>query len=274
MRRSQSPSHGWEYECSLGPKDAVIRVQGSAHSARRRVFCTTTSTSKSSGAKSSAWSAAPVPANPFCYGRSSACSSQPSGTIEVLGQNMAGLDGDALIRMQIRWGVLFQDGALFGDQTVAENVQIPLREHTDLPQKLMDEIASVKLSMVGIATGRCETIPSRAVGRHAQARRSGASSGAGSRTFVSRRTHSGPRSDFSGAVRHSCAGSAAKPASYGIHGDARHRYACALRPTALRYWSIARLPLAPSPPYATTQSLDPRVLRWCAGSRGTHGLGS
>ncbi len=73
-----------------------------------------------------------------------------SGTIEVLGQNLADLDGDALIRMQIRWGVLFQDGALFGDQTVAENVQIPLREHTDLPQRLMDEIASVKLSMVGL----------------------------------------------------------------------------------------------------------------------------
>ena len=76
---------------------------------------------------------------------------QPTaGTIEVLGQNIADLDGDELVRMQIRWGVLFQDGALFGDQTVAENVQIPLREHTDVPQRLMDEVASVKLSMVGL----------------------------------------------------------------------------------------------------------------------------
>jgi phospholipid/cholesterol/gamma-HCH transport system ATP-binding protein len=83
---------------------------------------------------------------------------QPTaGTIEVLGQNVADLDGDELVRMQIRWGVLFQDGALFGDQTVAENVQIPLREHTDVPQRLMDEVASVKLSMVGLppdAAGR------------------------------------------------------------------------------------------------------------------------
>jgi phospholipid/cholesterol/gamma-HCH transport system ATP-binding protein len=83
---------------------------------------------------------------------------QPTaGTIEVLGQNVADLDGDELVRMQIRWGVLFQDGALFGDQTVAENVQIPLREHTDVPQQLMDEVASVKLSMVGLppdAAGR------------------------------------------------------------------------------------------------------------------------
>jgi phospholipid/cholesterol/gamma-HCH transport system ATP-binding protein len=83
---------------------------------------------------------------------------QPTaGTIEVLGRNVADLDGDELVRMQIRWGVLFQDGALFGDQTVAENVQVPLREHTDVPQQLMDEMASVKLSMVGLppdAAGR------------------------------------------------------------------------------------------------------------------------
>ncbi len=83
---------------------------------------------------------------------------QPTaGTIEVLGQNVADLDGDELVRMQMRWGVLFQDGALFGDQTVAQNVQVPLREHTDVPQQLMDEVASVKLSMVGLppdAAGR------------------------------------------------------------------------------------------------------------------------
>ena len=90
---------------------------------------------------------------------------QPTGgIIEVLGQNMADLDGDALIRMQIRWGVLFQDGALFGDQTVAENVQIPLREHTDLPQQLMDEIASVKLSMVGLPPDAAKKYPAELSG--------------------------------------------------------------------------------------------------------------
>lgn len=72
------------------------------------------------------------------------------GRIEVLGHDMDTLYGDALVDMQVRWGVLFQDGALFGDQTVAQNVQTPLREHTDLPQRLMDEIASVRLSMVGL----------------------------------------------------------------------------------------------------------------------------
>ena len=73
------------------------------------------------------------------------------GRIEVLGENVGDLHGDDLVRMQVRWGVLFQDGALFGDQTVAQNIQIPLREHTDLSQQLMDEIASVRLGMVGLA---------------------------------------------------------------------------------------------------------------------------
>jgi phospholipid/cholesterol/gamma-HCH transport system ATP-binding protein len=73
-----------------------------------------------------------------------------SGRIEVLGRDLDTLFGDALVHVQMRCGVLFQDGALFGDQTVAQNVQTPLREHTDLPQRLMDEIASVRLSMVGL----------------------------------------------------------------------------------------------------------------------------
>lgn len=72
------------------------------------------------------------------------------GRVEVLGQHVAELDGDELVRLQVRWGVLFQDGALFSDQTVAQNVQIPLREHAHLPQRLMDEITSVRLSMVGL----------------------------------------------------------------------------------------------------------------------------
>ena len=73
-----------------------------------------------------------------------------AGRIEVLGHDLNELTGDALVEVQVRCGVLFQDGALFGDQTVAQNVQTPIREHTDLPQQLMDEIASVRLSMVGL----------------------------------------------------------------------------------------------------------------------------
>ena len=50
----------------------------------------------------------------------------------------------------MRWGVLFQEGALFSSQTVAENIQVPLREYTTMSQELMNEIAAMKLSMVGL----------------------------------------------------------------------------------------------------------------------------
>jgi len=86
------------------------------------------------------------------------------GRIEVLGHDLNKLDGDALVNVQIRFGVLFQDGALFGDQTVAENVQTPLREHTDLPQRLMDEIASVRLSMVGLPPDAAAKYPAELSG--------------------------------------------------------------------------------------------------------------
>ena len=87
-----------------------------------------------------------------------------AGKVEVLGQNIGDLDGDELVRMQIRWGVLFQDGALFGDQTVAQNTQVPLREHSDLSQQLMDEIASVKLSMVGLPPDAARKYPAELSG--------------------------------------------------------------------------------------------------------------
>jgi phospholipid/cholesterol/gamma-HCH transport system ATP-binding protein len=87
-----------------------------------------------------------------------------AGSIEVLGQDIAQLHGDALVRLQTRWGVLFQDGALFSDLTVAQNVQMPFREHTDLPQRLMDEIASVKLSMVGLPPDAATQYPAELSG--------------------------------------------------------------------------------------------------------------
>jgi len=90
---------------------------------------------------------------------------QPAGgRIEVLGHELDALYGDALVDLQVRWGVLFQDGALFGDQTVAQNVQTPLREHADLPQRLMDEIASVRLSMVGLPPDAAGKYPSELSG--------------------------------------------------------------------------------------------------------------
>lgn len=87
-----------------------------------------------------------------------------SGHIEVLGRDVATLSGDALIQLQVRCGVLFQDGALFGDQTVAQNIQTPMREHTDLPQPLLDELASVRLSMVGLPPDAAPKYPAELSG--------------------------------------------------------------------------------------------------------------
>jgi phospholipid/cholesterol/gamma-HCH transport system ATP-binding protein len=64
----------------------------------------------------------------------------------------------------MRWGVLFQEGALFSSQTVAENIQVPLREYTSMSQELMDEIAAVKLAMVGLPPDTAAKYPSELSG--------------------------------------------------------------------------------------------------------------
>jgi len=73
-----------------------------------------------------------------------------SGSIQVFGQETANIGAEEMRGLQLRWGVLFQDGALFSSQTVAENIQVPLRRWTNMTQSLMDEIAAVKLSLVGL----------------------------------------------------------------------------------------------------------------------------
>jgi phospholipid/cholesterol/gamma-HCH transport system ATP-binding protein len=72
------------------------------------------------------------------------------GTVEVFGQDISKLDSEAMRRLEARWGVLFQDGALFSSLTVAQNIQVPLKEHLKLPQHLMDEIAAMKVALVGL----------------------------------------------------------------------------------------------------------------------------
>jgi phospholipid/cholesterol/gamma-HCH transport system ATP-binding protein len=73
-----------------------------------------------------------------------------AGTIEILGQWPAELGEREHRRLRERFGMLFQDGALFSSLTVAENVQVPVRECLDLPQRLLDEIAALKLALVGL----------------------------------------------------------------------------------------------------------------------------
>ena len=87
-----------------------------------------------------------------------------SGDIEVLGQNVATLDDAAAKDLRRRWGVLFQNGALFSSLTVAENIEAPMREFLHLGQPLMDEIASYKIAMVGLADSAGMKFPSELSG--------------------------------------------------------------------------------------------------------------
>ena len=74
-----------------------------------------------------------------------------AGKIELLGADISRMGTDARMATQTRCGVLFQDGALFSSLSVTENVQVPMREHLRLDQALMDELAALKISMVGLS---------------------------------------------------------------------------------------------------------------------------
>src|SRR5271157_3972496 len=73
-----------------------------------------------------------------------------NGSIEVFGTDLAAVNDDELRAIERRWGVLFQQGALFSSLTALQNVQFPMREYLDLSPRLIDEIALAKLEMVGL----------------------------------------------------------------------------------------------------------------------------
>lgn len=77
---------------------------------------------------------------------------QPTaGHIRVLGVDLKDLDDAQTLALRQRWGVMFQHGGLFSALTVLENVGLPLREHTNLSDTLIDEIAAWKLALTGLA---------------------------------------------------------------------------------------------------------------------------
>jgi phospholipid/cholesterol/gamma-HCH transport system ATP-binding protein len=83
-----------------------------------------------------------------------------AGTIEVLGTDMSLASDAELANIGRRLGVLFQQGALFSSLTVRQNVQVPMREHLCLSQRLMDELADLKISMVGLPPEAGDKMPS------------------------------------------------------------------------------------------------------------------
>ena len=73
------------------------------------------------------------------------------GTIEVFGTDLAALGERERRTIEQRWGVLFQQGALFSSLTALQNVQFPIREYLDLSPRMTEEIALAKLEMVGLS---------------------------------------------------------------------------------------------------------------------------
>jgi len=73
-----------------------------------------------------------------------------AGSIAIEGQPAWGLSDEQAKDLRRHWGVLFQNGALFSSLTVAENVQVPLREYFAMDEALLNEIASFKISLVGL----------------------------------------------------------------------------------------------------------------------------
>jgi phospholipid/cholesterol/gamma-HCH transport system ATP-binding protein len=86
------------------------------------------------------------------------------GSVRVLGIDRARASVADRQEIERRWGVLFQQGALFSSLTVRENLQFPIREYLELSQRLLDELAVAKLELVGLDASVLEKFPAELSG--------------------------------------------------------------------------------------------------------------
>ncbi len=88
-----------------------------------------------------------------------------TGEVHVFGESMVGRDDLDSVDVRKRWGVLFQGGALFSTLTVAENVQVPLREfYPQLDVEMLDQIAAYKVVMAGLPPDAAPKYPAQLSG--------------------------------------------------------------------------------------------------------------
>jgi len=87
-----------------------------------------------------------------------------SGSVSILDTDVLNLSTQDAEALKIKWGVLFQSGALYTSLTVAENIGIGLKEYTDIPGDLRDEIVRAKISMVGLPEYSGKLYPSELSG--------------------------------------------------------------------------------------------------------------
>jgi phospholipid/cholesterol/gamma-HCH transport system ATP-binding protein len=86
------------------------------------------------------------------------------GLIEVFGQDLDKLENEERRQFERRFGVMFQQGALFSALTVKENIQVPMREYLDLSPGLLDEMAMLKIELVGLKPDAADKMPSELSG--------------------------------------------------------------------------------------------------------------
>ena len=87
-----------------------------------------------------------------------------SGSIKLFGQEVSEMTDIAALPLRRRMGVMFQYGALFNNISVLENVCVPLQEHTEMAQSTIEEIAAVKIELVGLDPETCAMRPSQLSG--------------------------------------------------------------------------------------------------------------
>ncbi len=86
------------------------------------------------------------------------------GSVVVFGTDMLNATDEIRAKIEQRWGVMFQDGALFSSLTVCENIEVPMREQTDLSPKTRRALAELKVSMVGLPPNARDKYPSELSG--------------------------------------------------------------------------------------------------------------
>lgn len=87
-----------------------------------------------------------------------------AGDIQLLGTDYGNLPDSDRFELDMKVGVLFQHGALFSALTVKENIQFPMREYLNMPKPLMDELARLKIELVGLAPEAADKYPSELSG--------------------------------------------------------------------------------------------------------------
>ena len=87
-----------------------------------------------------------------------------AGTIKILGRDIRSLSESEWRELERHWGVLFQDGALFSSLTVDQNIEVPMREHMEMPPELRFELAALKIAMVGLPPDAAYKFPSQLSG--------------------------------------------------------------------------------------------------------------